>query len=223
MHVLAELLLAVVLVAVAVVGGVALALVLKLRSLARRNRVSPDQPTQAPMLWLWSMSHAARSHRRLQRVAAAARAAQAAAGGTGAQMVDLAIDLERQACALDDQIVLATRFPTSDRVRRLYQLDHSVKELETLAMRITILTGHFSAQVPLGAQPLAERVHLMEEALDEVHRIAAEARAEVDALGPPALLPADGTPWWPVHGKPEVQPAPVGRSVPPPPGSNWAR
>lgn len=221
MHVLAWFVFAVILLAVAMMGGLVLALVLSVRSLSRRNRVSPEHPTQAPTLWLWSIGHAARSHRRLQRVAAAARAAQAAAGVTGEQVADLAADLERQACALDDQIVLATRFSTANRVRRLYQLDHPVKELETLAVRVTILAGHFSAHTPLAAQPLAERVLLMEQAVDEVHRIEADARAEVDALGPPGLLPAPETPWWPVPATAEVRPVAASPRAAQPPGSTW--
>jgi hypothetical protein len=221
MNVVALFVLAIVVLVVAMMGGLVLALVLSLRSLSRRNRVSPGQPTQAPTLWLWSMGHAARSHRRLQRVAAAARAAQAAAGVTGEQIADLAVDLERQACALDDQIVLATRFSTANRVRRMYQLDHPVKELETLAVRVTILAGHFSAHAPMAAQPLAERVHVMEQAVAEVRRIEAEARAEVDALSPASLLPAPGTPWSPPPARTPTPAVPVSRRAGPPPGSTW--
>lgn len=152
-----------------------------------------------------------------------ARAAKAAAGVSGSQVADLAIDLERQACALDDQVVLASGFSTQERAKRLYDLDKPIKELEQLAARISILAGHFSSQSPMATQPLGERVRVMEEAIQEVRQLEAEARAEIDALGPLPELPSPGTPWWPQATQPAPpQQAPV-RRLPPPPGSGWNR
>ena len=170
--------------------GVALTLVLVgARSVKRANRVAPNVPTQVPNLWRWSMGVGARLHRRLQRIAGLARSARAAAGAGGVGISDLAADVERQACAIDDQIALGRYLPTSQRIRRYFDLERSVAELEQLAMRITILAGQVASGVEERAVPLAERVQHLEEAVAEVHAIEAEALGEARALGQGVWLP----------------------------------
>lgn len=170
--------------------GMALSLVVAgARSVRRANRVAPNVATQAPNLWRWSVGVGARLHRRLQRIAGLARSARAAAGAGGVGISDLAADIERQACAIDDQIALARFLPTSDRIRRYFDLERSVAELEQLAMRITILAGQLSSGVDERAVPLAERVRHLEEAVAEVQAIEAEALGEARALGQGAWLP----------------------------------
>jgi hypothetical protein len=153
------------------------------RSLTRPNRVSPRVPTQAPTLWRWSFGAAARLHRRLQRVAILARTARTAAGPTGVSVGDLATDLERQAVALDDQIVLASRFATGHRVRRLFELEQQVSSLEQLGLRLTVIAGHVSSNSADTLIPLQERVTALEHALVEIRQIEAAALGEARAAG----------------------------------------
>ena len=170
--------------------GVAVTLLLVgSRTFKKANRVAPGVPSQVPNLWRWSMGVGARLHRRLQRVAALARSARAAAGAGGVGIADLAADLERQACAIDDQIALGRHLPTGQRIRRFFELERSVAELEQLAMRITTLAGQVASGVEERAVPLSERVRHLEEAVAEVRSIEAEALGEARALGQGAWLP----------------------------------
>lgn len=183
---MAALLILFVLLVLAVVVPV-LVIALGHRSLARGNRVAPKVPSQAPLLWRWSFGIAARHHRRLQRVAALARSAAAAAGVGGVGVADLASDIERQACALDDQLALTRHLPTGQRVRRLFELERAISDLEQLALRITILAGQVGSPVPESVIPLAERISHLESAVAEVKRIEAEALGEARAIGLTAL------------------------------------
>lgn len=170
--------------------GVILTLVLLgTRSFRRANQVSPNVATQVPNLWRWSFAFGARLHRRLQRVAGLARSARAAGGSGGVGIGDLAADVERQACALDDQIALGRHMPTAQRIRRYFELERSVAELEQLATRVTILAGQVASGTDERAVPLADRVRHLEEAVAEVRAIEAEALGEARALGEGAWLP----------------------------------
>jgi hypothetical protein len=170
--------------------GVAVTLLLVgTRSFKKANRVAPQVPTQVPNLWRYSIGVGARLHRRLQRIAALARSARAAGGAGGIGIGDLAADVERQACALDDQIALGRHLPTNQRIRRYFGLERSVTELEQLAMRITILAGQAASGVEERAVPLADRVRHLEEAVAEVRAIEAEALGEARALSQGAWLP----------------------------------
>lgn len=159
------------------------------RSLTRANRVMPNVPSQVPNLWRWSIGYGARLHRRLQRVAGLARSARSAAGVDRVGIGDLAVDLERQACALDDQIALGRHLPTAQRIRRNFDLERAVTELEHMAMRITTLAGQMTSGMDDRTAPLAERIRHLEEAVAEVHAIEAEALGEARALGPTGLFP----------------------------------
>ena len=170
--------------------GVAVTLLLVgTRSFKKANRVAPQVPTQVPNLWRYSICVGARLHRRLQRIAALARSARAAGGAGGVGIGDLAADVERQACALDDQIALGRHLSTNQRIRRYFELERSVTELEQLAMRITILAGQVASGVEELAVPLADRVRHLEEAVAEVRAIETEALGEARALSQGAWLP----------------------------------
>jgi len=169
--------------------GVAVTLLLVgTRSFKKANRVAPQVPTQVPNLWRYSVGVGARLHRRLQRIAALARSARAAGGAGGVGIGDLAADVERQACALDDQIALGRHLSTNQRIRRYFELERSVTELEQLAMRITILAGQVASGVEERAVPLADRVRHLEEAVAEVRAIEAEALGEARGLSQGAWL-----------------------------------
>jgi len=173
-----------------VAAGVCLVILqLAARSIQRTNRVSPSVPTQAPLLWRWSIGISARHHRRLQRVAALARACAAAAGPGGIGIADLATDLELQACGLDDQLALCRHLPTSQRVRKLFELNQAIAEVERLAFRVTLLAGQMTTRPGETTAPIAERIGHLEQAMAEVRRIEAEALGETRALGQATGLP----------------------------------
>jgi hypothetical protein len=153
------------------------------RQFTRANRISPKVASQAPLLWRWSFAAAARQHRRLQRIAALARTSAAAAGVGGVGVADLASDIERQACAIDDQLALTRHLPTHHRVRRIFELERAIADLEQLALRITILAGQVSSPMPDSVVPLAERIGHLETAVAEVKRIEAEALGEARSIG----------------------------------------
>ncbi|MEJ7766131.1 MAG: hypothetical protein WKF86_11610, partial [Acidimicrobiales bacterium] len=90
---------------------------------------------------------------------------------------------------IDDQIALGRYLPTSQRIRRYFDFERSVAELEMLATRITILAGQVASGVDERAVPLADRVRHLEEAVAEVHAIEAEALGEARALGQAVWLP----------------------------------
>ena len=196
MTVVLELLLILVVFAALCVGAVLLFLAFGARSLQRANRISPRTPTQVPVLWRWSIGVSARLHRRLQRVAALARASGAASGLGSIGIGELASDVERQACALDDHLALARHLPTSQRVRRLFELERGVAELEQLALRVTVLAGQVSSGVAETTIPLSERIGHLEAAVAEVRRIEADALGEARSLtsDPYRTLPAAPAP-----------------------------
>jgi hypothetical protein len=142
------------------------------RRLQRRNRVSPSHPSRAPLDWLWSWSLAARLHRHLARTVTAVRGC---IQGSRAQLglADLVADLERHACAIDDQLVVVSRLPASARRRLLRELAAEVREVDDLAERV-IRSGRAWAGVEPSTRalaPVAERLDALEEAMRDLSRL----------------------------------------------------
>jgi hypothetical protein len=162
---------------VAVMVFVAGMIALAWRRLQRRNRVSPRIPSRAPLDWLWSWSLPARLHRHLARTVAAARGC---IQGSRAQLglEDLVADLERHACAIDDQLVVIDRLPASNRRRLLRELAAEVREVDSVAERI-IRSGRAWAGVEPSARalaPVAERLDALEAAMRDLSRLDQAAR-----------------------------------------------
>jgi hypothetical protein len=161
-----------------VVVGIAAAVVwYAIHRLRRRNRVSPRRRTSAPLNWLWSFRPAARLHRRLRTaVLTAQRALDSGGDGCGPwpALVELAADIEQQACAIDTRLVVAGQAPVALRRKLVIDLTVQVVEVEHLTGRLVGLaqrTGAEHGQQPDGAtgtQRIRERLDALDEALAEL-------------------------------------------------------
>jgi hypothetical protein len=153
---------------------------LVMRGIARSNRVSPDIPTLAPLTWTFLPERPARLHRRLRRAVLMARIAAAghvARGGSGLGAIpELVGDLERRACVIDSELVVASRSRGPLRWSMLNDLEHQVYEVDGLATRIAGLATAWSSASSRGGDParldaISERLNALESALQEVSAI----------------------------------------------------
>jgi len=171
-----------------------LATALTIRAIRKANRISPRVPTFAPTSWMFLPERPARMHRRLRRSATMARAGAAVhAGGTGRGLPtipDLADEIERRACGIDTQVVLASRASGPARWSMLNALEGDVAEVEALASRLVALTTTWSTVAatgphPGGTQVISERLDALEQAMREVDQLSTGH----PLFGPEASLP----------------------------------
>ena len=148
------------------------AVLLTWRQLERGNRVSPDVKSRAPLHWRWSLHRTARLHRHLQRTVAAARAC---VSGSRDQLGlgDLVRDLERHACAVDDQLAVVDHLPRVNRNRLVRELRAEVHQVDALAERVIRLGRAWDGAEPSARTlaPVAERIDALEAALRDVARL----------------------------------------------------
>src|SRR5579862_1521270 len=85
--------------------------------LNRANRVSPALRSPAPVHWLWSLSRAARMHRRLRTAVGLIHLAPSRKihGSPSLSVDELRRDLEHQAVELDQHLVVAMHHPRTHR------------------------------------------------------------------------------------------------------------
>ena len=167
----------------ALLAGVALlvACLLTMRSLRRRNRVSPKQPSDAPMIWLSAPSRPARLHRRLRSAAAVAR--MVAERSDGSRTTELAREIEGQALSIDRHLPVVARLAPKERTQALRQLTAQVNEVERLVSRLSLLDAGDQAPPRLGAdgsamEELARQLDTLEAARAELRTIDADAGLE---------------------------------------------
>ena len=171
------LLAAVVVVAAGAVGAFALASRSK-KSFAEANQVIPGRPTRAPASWAGSHDPEAVLHRRLRDAMAALRANRAF-DDDGA-LLDVRVELEEQAVALDDELVAVAALPRLHRHEPLARVTEAVNTIET-------------AVAELASRPAVDARPRLEEVLNRIRERATlvdEIRAELDQL-PDAAAPAD--------------------------------
>ncbi len=169
------------------VAGIVVAVMLGLRALRRRNRVSPDRPSEAPIPWMWSPAMAARLHRRLQAAVSVARMVVRRHGRetTRPPVVDLAADLEREAVALDAHIAVVGRLHPSERRRVLPRLIADVARVEQLTSRLSLLDARMSASARLHHDPGAmEQLAIQLDTLEAAHRELGATEAAVGLHAP---------------------------------------
>lgn len=149
-------------------GGVALTW----RRLERANRVSPAVRSNAPLHWRTSYRAAPRMHRHLQRTIAGLRACLAQ-GADDLSLHDLVVEIERHACAVDNQLVVAGRMPQRSRRRLLRELRSEVYEIDAMVERVIRLRRAWAGAVPSARTlaPVAERIGALEAALRDVARL----------------------------------------------------
>jgi hypothetical protein len=109
---------------------------LGLRTLRRRNRVSPAVRTPVPVGWLWSPRACPRMHRRLRRVVDGSRAWVELSPPAWSVLSDAAADIEARAVVLDGQLPALDRSPVAVRRRMLRELTIEVIVLEAQVERI---------------------------------------------------------------------------------------
>lgn len=155
--------------------------VLVARNRARRNRVVPDEPTDAPVAWAGAHTPLARLHRRL---VAAVRTARAVPDPDGA-LIAARVEVEQAALSVDAHLVALDALSERERASRMAQATAAVASVEEAAAKLTDV----AAAAPDRAMPAVE-------AALERARLVAEARTELDT-DPTAILDdgsIDGTP-----------------------------
>jgi hypothetical protein len=177
--------------ALLVIGAVALIA----GRLRRRLRISPDQATRAPMLWLVNVTADARLHRRLRRLADRARDAarggrrhRRRSGNTPSQR--LALDLEFEVVNLDVRLVESRPLDHDRQMALVKQTRADADRIEGLVERVAVLVEREAtdpsstmARDPIGA--IAARLEQLEAAgIDDAARV---IDTSGEAAGPPAI------------------------------------
>lgn len=164
------------------------------RRFKKRNRISPDHATDAPLTWMYSPVLAARLHRRLRSAVAVARVIQGRHAGdpTPPGHVALAEGAEQQALAVGQQLTVVGHLAPVERRRMLNHLGAEVARIEQLVSRLSRIDADAGAPALLGHEPRAtqdlfDKLELLDEARREV------AATEKDAgLRSPSPLPDPG-------------------------------
>jgi hypothetical protein len=138
----------------------------------KRNRVSPDVRTPAPISWLWSWRTAPRIHRHLARTINAVRTCIA---GTREQLglQTMVKELEKQACAIDRQLVVADRSPQPTRYRLLRELWAEVRQVDATAERVIRMGRAWAGEEPSvrALAGVSERLDALEAAMADLARL----------------------------------------------------
>ena len=171
--------------AVGVIAAVAVALVIAQRNKAafeRDSRLAPGLSTSAPAAWAGSHDPEARLHRRL-RDAIAALTANQSFDYDGA-LLDLRVELEQQAVALDEQLVATAALPLHVRSDPLTRIAGAVESLE---QSVADLAGSSAAEA-------AARLNTALEDIRTRTGLVAQARAALDAMPTPDPETVPGSP-----------------------------
>lgn len=205
------------LIVVGLIGAVALAGVLAVRNkkaFESSSRLAPGLSTGAPAAWAGSHDPEAKLHRRLRDAVVALTANQAF--DFDGNLIDLRVEMEHQAMALDEQLVATAALPVSVRREPLSRIAEAVGVFEL-------------AVADLADTSAAEAASRLSRVLDDVRTrtgLVAQARAALDALdqqpgevappigdetpqatGPGPTTPAAGTePTQPSTSPPKDQP-----------------
>ncbi len=156
------------------------------RALRKRNRVVPEVATAAPTAWMASPKVGARLHRRLRTAVAVARSSATAAEASP-QLVELSVDLEREATALDGHIVVASRIVGREGKARMAELAERVRQVEQMASQVSMLAVQSQAALVAQGQgsaldDLARQLDVLEQARHEVAEV--ERAAGVHRVSP---------------------------------------
>ena len=173
--------------------------------LRRRNRVSPNARSRAPLTWLVSPSRAALAHRRLRRAVVAVRAATAPrdrrTNRDGGELAACVAELQRHAAAVDDHLVLAARCSPAVRRNLVRGLGREVGDVERLAARVT--TAALGQSLGSAARR-DDAVRHIAERLDALEAAHADLAALEATWASPAFNPA--RPRLPSHQPPNGHP-----------------
>jgi hypothetical protein len=139
----------------------------------KRNRFGRHDVVVAPLHWLYTPGEGQRLHRRLLASVAAARRAALAADGRRAVpggLVEIVDDLERQAGAIDDGLIAASKLSLGRRHEAYAHLRDNVHELEEVAMRLVRLSTEWDRGLrpAVDTERLNQRLDALEESVEEV-------------------------------------------------------
>jgi hypothetical protein len=168
---------------VVVLGGAvgAVALAARARNQYRAsNQVVPGRPTQAPASWAGSHDPEAILHRRLRDAMAALRANQAF--DHDGVLLDVRVELEEQALALDEQLVAVAALP---RLHRAEPLALMTEAVSTIEKAVADLASRSAREAGPRLQEVLHRIHERTSLVEEI-------RTELDRL--PAAPGATRTP-----------------------------
>ncbi|CAN5764691.1 hypothetical protein BH24ACT4_BH24ACT4_24460 [soil metagenome] len=203
------------LLSVAVVGGLAWGTLRTVQRqqerLAASNVVVPGMPTSAPVAWAGSHDPEARLHRRLRDAMTALRSAPAAMDGAG---LDLRVELEQQALALDDALVAVAAALVAHRSQPLERITGAVEQLEQAVADVAAASADAAAS---RLEAVVADVHRQQVTLEEI-RAQLDAPSTLDTLAAApetTVAPAAAAPSGPAG--PLSPPSP--RDTPPPPAS----
>jgi hypothetical protein len=158
----------------AVAGGVVLAGRSR-KEFKDANVVVPGRPTPAPGSWAGSHDPEARLHRRRRDAMTALRANQSFDDDGG--LLDLRVDLEQQALALDERLVAVAALPEASKGQALFDIESAVAMVESaVASLATRSVGEVRPQVERAVDRVDERTSMLE-----------QVRAQLEAL--PATTP----------------------------------
>lgn len=183
---MAELLIAVMVMMLITCLVLLLVVFLGARAMRKRNRVSPDVETSAPVSWLGAPGAGARLHRRLRTAVVVARSASAAAP-TAAHLAELTAELEREAVGIDAHLVIGSRVKGRDGRTRMAALAQQVRKVEQVASQISLLAAQAQAPMVGAAQgsaldDLSRQLDHLEQARHEVAEV--ETAAGVHRVSP---------------------------------------
>ncbi|MGI8937406.1 MAG: hypothetical protein ACR2JF_04145 [Iamia sp.] len=203
------------LVSVAVVGGLAwgtLRTVQRQRErLAASNEVVPGVPTSAPVAWAGSHDPEARLHRRLREAMTALRSTTAAMDGAG---LDLRVELEQQALALDDALVAVAAASVAHRSQPLERITGAVEQLEQAVADVAATSADAAAS---RLEAVVADVHRQQVTLEEI-RAQLDAPSTLDTLAAAPETTVDPDAAAPSGPAGPLSP-PSPRDTPPPPAS----
>jgi hypothetical protein len=132
------------------------------------NEVIPGVPTKAPKAWAGAHSPEARLHRRLRDAMTALRANRAL---DEPALVPVRESLEREALAIDDQLVAAAALPKTVRDGPIQRVADAVDAIEQVVADVVALRGPSPADPQRAIEEVRERLQLV-----------ADARAELQLL-----------------------------------------
>lgn len=154
---------------IVVVGTIAYVALRNAQDFSDANEVVPGVPTRAPKAWAGAHSVEARLHRRLRDSMTALRANPAL---DDPALVDVREALQREALAIDDQLVAAAALPARVRDDPLRQVATAVESVEGAVAEVVLLRGPERESSQVAIDQVRTRLALVE-----------EARAELAALG----------------------------------------
>ena len=157
-------LLVVLLVLAAAGGGFAYALASRSKAGYRAsNQLVPGVPTRAPASWAGSHRPEAKLHRRLRDALAALRANQRF--DDDGSLLDLRVDIEQQAVAIDERLLAVAALPDSVRQAPLMRLHGEVTLVEqAVADLVTKASVAGRAELEATLERMRERIALVDEA-----------------------------------------------------------